>query len=128
VFGRLIEELGRRGQQVQVLAAAPSPRLKALPSNPSQRGQVVKDASFVLARHPDRPILLTSSTIDGYGRAELLDPGEAVNERELLHRVLAGDAAAAGAFDTDLMFWFNGWATLFSAVHLCLGNVYEDCA
>ena len=34
--------------------------------------------------------------------------------------------AGGEAFDTDLMFWFNGWVTLFSAVHLCLGNVYED--
>jgi hypothetical protein len=24
------------------------------------------------------------------------------------------------------MFWFNGWATLFSAVHMCLGNAFED--
>jgi hypothetical protein len=24
------------------------------------------------------------------------------------------------------MFWFNGWATLFSAVHICLGDIYED--
>jgi hypothetical protein len=24
------------------------------------------------------------------------------------------------------MFWFNGWATLFSAVHMCLGNIFED--
>ncbi|VAW60863.1 hypothetical protein MNBD_GAMMA11-3185, partial [hydrothermal vent metagenome] len=29
-------------------------------------------------------------------------------------------------FDKDLMLWFNGWATLFSAVHICLGNVFED--
>jgi len=24
------------------------------------------------------------------------------------------------------MFWFNGWVTLFSAVHMCLGNVFTD--
>ena len=36
--------------------------------------------------------------------------------------------AGSETFDTDLMFWFNGWATLFSAVHVCLGNVYEDGA
>ncbi len=24
------------------------------------------------------------------------------------------------------MFWHNGWATLFAAVHVCLGNVRED--
>jgi hypothetical protein len=87
----------------------------------------VKDASFVLGRFPDRPILLTSSTIDAYGRAALLDPGETVNERALLQRMLAGDDEGE-VFDTDLMLWLNGWATLFSAVHVCLGNLYEDGA
>ena len=24
------------------------------------------------------------------------------------------------------MFWFNGWATLFSAVHVSLGDFYQD--
>ncbi len=128
VFGRLAEELGRRGHQVQVVAAAPSPRLKEHPLEPGTTGQVVKDASFVLGRFPDRPILLTSSTIDAYGRAALLDPGETVNERALLRRMLAGGDAGGEAFDTDLMFWLNGWVTLFSAVHVCLGNVYEDGA
>ena len=128
VLGRLFEELGGRGHQVQVVAASPSPRLKEHPLEPGRTGQVVKDASFVLARFPDRPILLTSSTIDAYGRAALLDPGETVNERAQLRRMLEGDAAAGETFDTDLMFWFNGWATLFSAVHLSLGNVHDDGA
>jgi hypothetical protein len=128
VFGRLVEELGRRGRRVQVVAAAPSPRLKQHPLDPARTGQVVREASFVLDRHPDRPILLTSSTIDGYGRAALLDPGEAVNERALLRRLLAGESTGVDPFDTDLMFWFNGWATLFSAVHVCLGNIHEDGA
>jgi hypothetical protein len=128
VFGRLVEELGHRGHQVRVLAASPSPRLKQHPLDPTQTGQVVKDASFILSRYPDRPILLSSSTIDAYGRAALLDPGEAVNERALLHRLLEGDDLNGDPFDTDLMFWFNGWATLFSAVHVCLGNLYDDGA
>jgi len=127
VFGRLAEELGRRGQQVQVLSTAASSRLKQNPLTPgSAPGAVLKDASFVLTRYPEQPILLTSSTIDAYGRAELLDPGEAVNDTELLHRVLETGETEGEFFDTDLMFWFNGWSTLFSAVHLCLGNVYED--
>ncbi len=29
-------------------------------------------------------------------------------------------------FDTDPMFWANGWATLFSAVHTCLGDRHWD--
>ena len=128
VFGRLTEELGRRGHQVRILAAAPSPRLKQHPHDPARTGQVVKDASFVVARYPERPILLTSSTVDAYGRAALLEPGETVNERALLRRWLDGDDGGGERFDTDPMFWLNGWATLFAAVHVCLGNVYDDGA
>ncbi|EIJ36595.1 hypothetical protein [Thiothrix nivea] len=46
--------------------------------------KIANDASFVLTRYPKTPILLTSSTIDGYGRAELMEAGETVKERELL--------------------------------------------
>jgi hypothetical protein len=126
VFGRLLQELARRGHRVRVLSSAPSPRPKRHPLEEGRTGQVLKDASFVLARHPDRPILLTSSTVDGYGRASLLDEGETVKERDLLGQVLAGEAPPGEGFDTDLMFWFNGWATLFSAVHVCLGDLYGD--
>jgi hypothetical protein len=126
VFGRLVRELGRRGHRVRILSSAPSPRLKRNPLDPSRTGQVVKDASFVLARYPDRPILLTSSTVDGYGRASLLDEGETIKERDLLRQVLEGKTPAGEGFDTDLMFWLNGWTTLFSAVHICLGDLYRD--
>jgi hypothetical protein len=126
VFARLAQELGRRGHQVRILTSAPSPRLKRNPLDPDQKGKVLKDASFVLARHPDRPILFTSSTIDAYGRAAILDPGESVRDRDLLHEVLQGKAPPGEGFDTDLMFWANGWATLFSAVHICLGDLYQD--
>lgn len=126
VFGRLLEELGRRGHQVRILSTAPSPRRKRNPLDPARSGPVLKDASFVLTRHPDRPILLISSTIDAYGRAALLEPGEAVQERELLQQVLRSGPPPGELFDTDLMFWANGWATLFSAVHICLGDLYAE--
>ncbi len=128
VFGRLAEELGRRGHPIQILAAAASPRSKRNPLDPRHTGAVLKDASFVLARHPDRPILLTSSTVDGYGRAALLEEGEVVRERELLERVLREGPPEGEAFDTDPMLWLNGWVTLFSAVHVCLGDLYRDGA
>ncbi len=127
VFGRLAAELGARGHQVRVLSSAPAERQKAHPLT-GEHGQVVKDATFVLAKYPDSPILLTSSTIDSYGRAELLEPGEAVQERDYLMQVLERGRSPGEGFDTDLMFWFNGWATLFSAVHVCLGNVYDEGA
>jgi len=126
VFARLAQELGRRGHQIRILTSAPSPRLKRNPLDPDQQGQVLKDASFVLGHHPDRPILFTSSTIDAYGRATILEPGETVKDRDLLHEVLQGKAPPGEGFDTDLMFWSNGWATLFSAVHVCLGDLYQD--
>ena len=126
VFARLAKELGRRGHQVRILTSAPSSRLKRHPLHPDQKAPVLKDASFVLSRYPDRPILFTSSTVDAYGRATILDEGETVKDRDLLQLVLHGRAASGEGFDTDLMFWANGWATLFSAVHICLGDIHRD--
>jgi hypothetical protein len=126
VFARLVNELGARGHQVQVLSTAPSTRMKRNPQAPDKLAPILKDASFVLSRYPDVPILMTSSTIDGYGRAELLEAGETVKEKELLAEVLAKGPDAGERFDIDLMFWFNGWVTLFNAVHICLGDLYKD--
>ncbi len=127
VFARLVNELAARDHRVEVLSAAPSKRAKRNPLQPGQAAApVVKDASFVLNRYPHTPILFTSSTIDAYGRGTLIDANEAVNERDLLQQLLNGQGAGGEQFDIDLMFWFNGWATLFSAVHMCLGNVYDD--
>jgi hypothetical protein len=80
----------------------------------------------VLTKYPDVPLLLTSTTIDAYGRATMMELHEAVNERDLLTSLLQGTGAGGESFDKDLMLWFNGWATLFSAVHMCLGNVFEE--
>ncbi len=126
VFARLVNELGRRGQQVQVISSAPSSRLKRNPLNPEQPAQLIKDATFILSKYPDVPFLLTSTTIDAYGRANMMELHEAVNERDLLQQMLDGKGAGGETFDKDLMLWFNGWATLFSAVHMCLGNFYEE--
>ncbi len=126
VFARLARELGRRGHQLQILSSAPSSRLKRNPVNPDQPAQLIKDASFVLTKYPDAPLLFTSSTIDAYGRASMMELHEAVNERDLLRQMLQGKGAGGETFDKDLMLWFNGWATLFSAVHMCLGNVFEE--
>ncbi len=126
VFARLVNELGRRGHQLQVLSSAPSSRLKRNPLNPEQPSALIKDATFALSKYPDVHMLLTSTTIDAYGRANMMALHEAVNERDLLKQMLAGKGTAGETFDKDLMLWFNGWATLFSAVHMCLGNVFED--
>ena len=58
----------------------------------------------------------------------MLDEGETVKEKELLAEVLSRGEEAGEHFDIDLMFWFNGWATLFNAVHICLGDLYRDGA
>ena len=126
VFARLVNELGRRGHQLQILSSAPSSRLKRNPLNPKQPSPLIKDATFVLKKYPDTHLLLTSSTIDAYGRANMMALHEAVNERDLLQQMLQGKGTDGETFDNDLMFWFNGWVTLFSAVHMCLGNVFED--
>ncbi len=126
VFARLAKELARRGHQIQILSTAPSARLKRNPHDPQTPAPVIKDATFVLTKYPNAYLMLTSSTIDAYGRAEMMELHEAVNERDLLQQMLDGKGTGAETFDKDLMFWFNGWATLFSAVHICLGNVFED--
>ncbi len=126
VFARLVNELGRRGHQVKVLSSAPSSRLKRNPLSPETPAALIKDATFVLTQYPNVHLLLTSTTIDAYGRANMMELHEAVNERDLLKQVLAGEGASGETFDKDLMLWFNGWATLFSAVHVCLGDVFED--
>lgn len=126
VFARLAQELGKRGYQLQVLDVKTSPRLKRNPKAPEQPQQVLKDATFVLDKHPDSPILLTSSTIDGYGRAALLEEWETVKEKDLLEQVLNGETPPGESFDIDMMLWFNGWVTLFNAVHICLGDLYRD--
>ncbi len=126
VFARLARELGRRGHQVQVLSSAPSSRLKRNPQNPQQPAQLIKDATFILSKYPNVHLMLTSTTIDAYGRANMMELHEAVNERDLLQQMLNGQGTGGETFDKDLMFWHNGWATLFSAVHMCLGNVFEE--
>jgi len=126
VFARLVKELGRRGHQVQVLSSAPSARLKRNPLSPDKPAPLIKDATFVLSKYPDAHFLLTSTTIDAYGRANMMELHEAVNERDLLQQMLAGEGTGGETFDKDLMLWFNGWATLFSAVHVCLGNIFEE--
>jgi len=126
VFARLAQELKQRGQQIEILDVQASARLKRNPRAPQQGAQVLKDATFVLEKHPDSPILLTSSTIDGYGRAALLEEWETVKEKDLLQLVLTEGPPAGESFDIDMMLWFNGWVTLFNAVHICLGDIYKD--
>ena len=126
VFARLAKELGRRGHQVEVLSTGTSSRLKRNPQSPDQPAQLIKDATFVLNKYPHVHMLLTSTTIDAYGRANMMELHEAVNERDLLKQMLDGKGTGGETFDKDLMFWHNGWATLFSAVHMCLGNVFEE--
>lgn len=126
VVARLAAELAKRGYQMQVMDMQPSPRLKVNPATPQQKNKVLKDVTFILDKHKNAPILLTSSTIDGYGRAALLDEWETIKEKDLLQEVITQDTPSGESFDIDMMVWFNGWVTLFNAVHICLGDHYTD--
>ena len=133
VVARLAAELAKRGHQMQVMDMQASPRLKINPSTinsstsqPQEKDKVLKDVTFILDKHKNAPILLTSSTIDGYGRAALLDEWETIKEKDLLQQVITQGAPTAESFDIDMMVWFNGWVTLFNAVHICLGDHYKD--
>ena len=126
VVARLAAELASRGFQMQVMDMQPSPRLKANPLKPQEKNKVLKDITFILDKHENAPILLTSSTIDGYGRDALLDEWETIKETDLLEQVLNQNTPAGESFDIDMMVWFNGWVTLFNAVHICLGDHYKE--
>lgn len=126
VVARLAAELASRGYQMQVMDMQPSPRLKVNPAKPQEKDKVLKDVTFILDKHKNAPILLTSSTIDGYGRAALLDEWETIKEKDLLQKVVTQGAPVGESFDIDMMVWFNGWVTLFNAVHICLGDHYKD--
>jgi len=129
VIARLGAELAKRGYQMQVSDMQASPRLKENPMLAKQdenKAKVLKDITFVLDKHTNAPILLTSSTIDGYGRAALLDEWETIKEKDLLQQVVNQGAPAGESFDIDMMVWFNGWVTLFNAVHICLGDHYKE--
>ena len=126
VVARLAAELVKRGHQMQVMDMQASPRLKINPQKPQEKDKVLKDVTFILDKHKNAPILLTSSTIDGYGRAALLDEWETIKEKDLLQQVIIQGAPAGESFDIDMMVWFNGWVTLFNAVHICLGDHYQD--
>lgn len=126
VVARLAAELAKRGYQMQVMDMKPSPRLKINPAKPQEKDKILKDVTFILDKHKNSPILLTSSTIDGYGRAALLDEWETVKEKDLLQQVITQGPPPGELFDIDMMLWFNGWVTLFNAVHICLGDHYKD--
>jgi len=126
VVARLAAELANRGYQMQVLDMKPSPRLKIDPTKPQEKNKVLKDVTFILDKHKNAPVLLTSSTIDGYGRAALLDEWETIKEKDLLQQVITQGAPQGESFDIDMMIWFNGWVTLFNAVHICLGDHYKE--
>lgn len=126
VVARLASELANRGYQMQVLDMKASPRLKVDPTKPQEKNKVLKDVTFILDKHKNAPVLLTSSTIDGYGRAALLDEWETIKEKDLLQQVITQGAPQGESFDIDMMVWFNGWVTLFNAVHICLGDHYKD--
>jgi hypothetical protein len=109
-----------------VLEARPGPRPRTNPHDPTSLAPVITDAHFILAGHSDAPIRLTSSTVDAYGQAALLDPSEFLNDRAHLDAYLAGSVRGGEGFDGDLMFWYDGRVTCFSAVHYALGDLYDD--
>ena len=56
----------------------------------------------------------------------MLDEWETIKEKDLLQQVITQDTPSGESFDIDMMVWFNGWVTLFNAVHICLGDHYKD--
>lgn len=126
VFLRLSQTLAALGHTVENLHWQTSPRPKADPARPTHKGGVIRDVVFNLKGYPDHPIHLMSSTLDGYGRAALLDRSEAVDERAYLQQILTQGPPSGERFDTDPMLWYDGSVTLFNAAHFWLGNLLEE--
>ncbi|RMF86836.1 MAG: hypothetical protein D6739_02575 [Nitrospirae bacterium] len=124
-FARLARELSRRGHGIEILEARPGPRPRRDPCDPSRVAPVVIQAHFALTGHPEAPIGFSSTLVDGYGQAQLLEESERLDDRLSVERYLAGEGPAEG-FDPDLMFWYDGRVTSFSAVHLALGDLTQE--
>ncbi|MBF0142501.1 MAG: hypothetical protein HQL59_03460 [Magnetococcales bacterium] len=126
VVARLIGTLAARGRRLRVETIGWSAHSKADPVIPGRMGPVIREALFVLADAPTRPIAFFSSIIDAMGRGSLVDRSEYVAERESLAAFVDHGVVPAEAFDTDLMFGTDGKVTLFAANHYSLGNVATE--
>ncbi|MBF0627777.1 MAG: hypothetical protein HQL91_06095 [Magnetococcales bacterium] len=126
VLARLQQALHLHGQTLRPIRHALSPRSKADPVDHRRTGPVIRDVVFVLDAHPDHPIHFMSSTIDGYGRAALLDPSEFIDERLYLEQILNHGAPPEERFDIDPMIRADGMVSCFGAAHLWLGNLLEE--
>jgi hypothetical protein len=126
VFSRLSQTLTSMGHPIASINWQTSPRAKADPVNPEVEGGVIRDVFFTIQSHPSQTIGMMSSTIDGYGRAALLDPSEYINEQSYLAHVLKNGPPTGDGFDIDPMVWYDGSVTLFSATHLWIGNLYRE--
>ncbi|MBF0589888.1 MAG: hypothetical protein HQL53_12245, partial [Magnetococcales bacterium] len=122
--GRLIRTLGQRGHQIAIHGTTPALGVKRLPTNPDTSGPLLREAIFSLAAKPQRPFQLFSSTIDPFGRAELLDPSEYVHE--VNPPPTSSSEVDPNGFDTDPMFWLDGRITPFAAAHLTYGTIQGD--
>ncbi|NGZ07109.1 MAG: hypothetical protein G8237_12220 [Magnetococcales bacterium] len=126
VIARLHRTLHGRGHELRWIRQATSARIKADPTNPKQLGPVIRDLVFTLASHPDVAIHLMSSTIDGYGRAALLDPSEFIHERPYLQQILDQGPPPGERFDIDPMIRADGVVSCFGAQHVWLGNLLVE--
>ncbi|MBF0107749.1 MAG: hypothetical protein HQL76_01045 [Magnetococcales bacterium] len=127
VWGRLNDELERRGWAVTDIQWQTSPRLKEYPGHPGKQGGVIREAQVTLMGTSGKmTFYFFSSCIDAMGRARLMERGEYVHEGRLLEGWLDGKEVVVEPFDTDPMIWRDGTVTVFGAIHLWMGNVFED--
>lgn len=126
VLARLTAALAERGERLQLLSATPAPRPKADPVDPTRLAPVFREVVLALASAPHHPMVLHSSTVDGLGRAALLDPSATVGERPYLQQVLERGATGGERWDTDPMFWTSGPVTLFQCPLYPLGDWRRD--
>lgn len=128
VMGRLLAELASCGWNVDGIDWHTSQYPKEHPSRPGSRHGVIREAmiSLVGPGSSQTRVQFVSSCIEPQGRAELLDRSEYVHEKLVLQEWLAGRSPRMDPFDCDPMLWVNGNVTLFGAIHMWMGNYYEE--
>ncbi|MBF0604871.1 MAG: hypothetical protein HQL07_14405 [Nitrospirae bacterium] len=128
VMGRLLAELKSRNWNVDGIQWHTSPRPKEHPSQPSSRHGVICEAMIALVGPGSSATMVhfVSSCIEPQGRAETLDRSEYVHEKLVLQEWLAGHPPRMDPFDWDPMVWRNGHVTVFGAIHLWMGNYFEE--
>lgn len=125
VFARLMRECSKRKREVTIMSAGTSRNPKVNPVTGKESHSMITDIYFVISNGQKKIFTFNSSLVEALGKAKFLDSTEYVNARDVKDTSVSRSMRGEN-FDSDLMLWYNGYVTSFSAPHLILGNLYDD--